>query len=49
MFPGLDEKLVTNHLPPSIDTAKSRLQQERQGLKSTKLQPKPKLEDPYML
>ena len=49
MFPGLDEKLVTNHLPPSIDTAKSRLQQERQGLKSTKLQPNPELEDIYMI
>ena len=48
-FPGLDEKLVTNHLPPSIDTAKGHLQQEHQGLQSTKLQPKPVLEDTYTL
>ena len=48
-FPSLDEKLVTHNLPPIIDTAKGHLQKERQGLKSTKIQPKPKLEDPYTL
>ena len=48
-LPGLDEKLVTKHLPPSIDTAKGHLQQEHQGLKPIKLQPATKREDLYTL
>ena len=48
-FQGIDEKLVTKYLPPSIDTAKVHLQQERQGLKSIKLQSKPEVEDLYTL
>ena len=49
MFPVLDKKSVSKHLPPSIDTDKCHLQQERQGLQSTKLQLKPEIEHPYTL
>ena len=35
-WPGLTPKLITKHLTPSIATAKSHLNQERQGLQSTK-------------
>ena len=48
-FPGLDEKTVTDHLPPLIDTSKVHLQQDRQVLQSTKLQTNPELEDTYTL
>ena len=48
-LPGLDETLVTKHSPPSIVIAKGHLQQERQGLQSTKLQPNPKIGYPYTI
>ena len=35
-WPGLTPKLITKHLTPSIATAKGHLNQERQGLQSTK-------------
>ena len=35
-LPGINETLVTKHLPPSIDSDKVHLQQERQGIQSTK-------------
>ena len=39
IWPGLDENLVTKHLPPSLNTAKGHLQQKRQHLQSTKYPP----------
>ena len=36
-FPGLTKKIVNNHLPKSIQTCKDRMDQERQGLQSTKV------------
>ena len=36
-LPGIDEKLVTKHLPPNIDTYKGNLKQDRQGMQPTKL------------
>ena len=35
-FPGVDETLVTKHIPPSIDASKVRLQKECQVIQSTK-------------
>eukprot|EP00978_Attheya_sp_CCMP212_P027606 scaffold92901_cov49-Attheya_sp.AAC.1 len=40
-FPGLTEELVKKYLPKSIDTAKGHLQQQRQGLQSTKIKQPP--------
>ena len=39
-WPGMDEKFMRKHLTPSISSAKGHLNQERQGLQSTK-QPLP--------
>ena len=38
-WPGLTAELVRKHLPPSIETAKGLLNQERGGLQSTTLSP----------
>ena len=38
-WPGLTAELVRKHLPPSIETAKGHLNQERGGLQSTTLSP----------
>eukprot|EP00978_Attheya_sp_CCMP212_P040835 scaffold226906_cov28-Attheya_sp.AAC.1 len=46
-FPGLTEDLVKKHLPRSIDTAKGHLQQQRQGLQSTKNKHPPTKPDAY--
>jgi hypothetical protein len=48
-FPGLTEELVKKHLPKSIDTAKGHLQQQRQGLQSTKIKNPPAKVDAYTL
>jgi hypothetical protein len=44
-WPGIDDILLTKHLPPSIATAKGHLDQERKNLRSTKQQTDTNMDD----